>query len=65
VGGLGKSFENFRNPIALPEDKQQKSNEDKNQPSVVSGLIDHNGPVLVSNPAAAFRIKVMTPFEFQ
>jgi hypothetical protein len=65
VGGPGKSFDNFRNPIALPDDKQQASNQDKNQPSVVSGFIDHNGPVVVSNPTAAFGIKVMVPFEFQ
>jgi hypothetical protein len=63
VGGPGKSFDDFRNPIAFPDNKQQASNQDKNQPSIVTGFIDHNGPVIFSDPTAAFRIKVMMPFE--
>ncbi|HEY6381931.1 MAG TPA: hypothetical protein VIY07_09030 [Pseudolabrys sp.] len=65
VGGPGKSLDDFRNPIAFPDNKQQASNQDKNQPPVVTSFIDNNGPVIFSDPTAALRIKVMMPFESQ
>jgi len=65
MGGSGKSFDDFRNPIAFPDNKQQESNQNKNQPSIITGFIHQNGLVIFTDPTAAFRIKAMMSFESQ